>query len=416
MDLFIKSAYDSFAIMPNYSISVYSEIDYKGYYVSMNNQGKNIEYFNLDSVNETFRVKSLRLYSYNSQNSLMPVKTSNNINPIQQYKKIQRLLIAGGRDINGISLSVDNGRTWYLPQNQPFTELAYGRCAFDGTRIVMGGNNNIAYSDDFGNNWIASGFTQLNIAYKIIYIESTKIWFAVGTNGRIGRADNVSTMARSTNGINWSIITQVVFDYGECYDIIFNGSVYIALGFGSQYCMHTSTDGISWSPNTSLVLDNPGNSNTQRGNCISYLGGKYILGCDFSFADINNPYSNILTSTDGINWDKTIKRYVPFHVMSIAYNGIDTYVIVGNIRGNVGGIIFYYWSNDLISFYEANNNLLSSTVSWVVWDGTNFIISGTGQATPSPSIIYSQDGKEWTVSENIPYSRISYGITNIILQ
>jgi hypothetical protein len=372
-----------------------------------------MEFFNIDVITQTI---SCRLFKQDENNNFVAIDTVNHTNDLQYWKPPPSLLIAGGIDLNGIALSNDNGKSWYLPKNQPFTQRGYGRCAYDGSKIVMGGNQDIAYSTDEGNSWTAIGFTALNLVYKIIYIAGTKMWFAVGTNGSIGSSQNVSTIARSTDGINWSMISQSVFDYGECYDIIYNGSVYVALGFGSQYSMQTSVDGITWNPNTSFILNNAGNSNTQRGNCIFNDGSRYILGCDFAYNDINNPLSNIFVSNDGITWDRSVNRYVPFHIMSIAYNKIDTYVIVGYERGNIGGTIFYYYSNDLITFTKANgNNLLSFQNNFVVWDGINFLISGRGAVSPSTSIIYSANGKDWMLSQNVPFNQTSLGITNIFI-
>jgi hypothetical protein len=409
MNRYIKGEKESFVVLPRYRLILYSA-DNK--FIQLTNSSfVDIQYFNIDTITQT---TSCKLLKQDENNNFIPVTTTSNINDTQFWLTILPLLIAGGRSLNGIALSNDNGKSWFLPKNQPFTQLAYGRCAYDGSKIVIGGNQNIAYSTDRGDTWTAVGFTSLNLVYKIIYIPQTKMWFAVGSNGTIGRNDNVSTIARSTDGINWLIIAQSVFDYGECHDIIYNGSVYIALGFGSQYSMQTSADGITWNPNTSFILNNTGNSNTQRGNSIFNDGSRYILGCDFAYNDINSPLSNIFVSNDGITWDRSVNRYVPFHIKSIAYNGVDTYVIVGFERGNVGGTIFYYYSHDLITFTKANgDNLLFSQNYWVVWDGTNFIISGAGSASQSPSIIYSSNGKDWLLSQNVPFDRPSLGITSI---
>jgi hypothetical protein len=136
----------------------------------------------------------------------------------------QTILIACGNGTNRVALSSDNGVSWTLPSNQAFSSVGY-RGAFDGSRVVIGGNSRISYSDDFGTTWIQTSFTALNPVQKISYISATKTWFAVGFN-----SSTYQGMARSTDGINWTLLSNTIFDSGICCDVIYNGSTYIAVG------------------------------------------------------------------------------------------------------------------------------------------------------------------------------------------
>jgi hypothetical protein len=160
-----------------------------------------------------------------------------------------KLLIAGGLGGNTISLSTDNGVSWTLPNNQPFTSRAYN-CDFDGKRIVMGGNANIAYSDDYGINWVLTGFSSMAFVNQIKYITEKNIWFALGSS-----PDN-NCIAYSSDGINWTY-SNIIFNGGRVYDLIYNGNLYVAAGWG-DYPTATSSDGITWTYNTTLQFQTPG--------------------------------------------------------------------------------------------------------------------------------------------------------------
>ena len=334
------------------------------------------------------------LGSQNIQNAGSKISALAVVTPLQQTR-----LIAGGYGGNTIALSSDNGVSWTLPNNQPFTTYGYGVCGFNGTRIVMGGNSNIAYSDDFGMTWISTGFTSISYVYKIIYISATTTWFAVGYN------TNNQTMARSTDGINWTLLTNTLFSGGRCYDLVYNGSTYIAVGFANNYNpMVTSTDGINWSYNTTYTL--AFNNVKQCGYCLLYDGSRYIFG-----GQGYNTTCNILTSPDGITWTSN-NVLLPFDIRRIAYNGIDTYVCVGTKNGFIAQAPTYvYWSNNLINWYPSNNNLLGINVNWVDWNGTYFV--ACGNTISGISIIYSANGKDWTASINSPFTTNGYGITSI---
>ena len=281
------------------------------------------------------------LGSQNIQNAGSKISALEVVKPVKQT----RLIAGGDATTTTIALSSDKGVSWTLPNNQPFTYGGFGRCGFDGKRVVMGGTNNIAYSDDFGMTWVATGFSSLNVDFRIIYIVATKLWFAVGYSN----ANNV--IAYSSDGANW-ILSNIMINQQRCADIIYNGSVYIASVLG-DYPTATSSDGITWAYNTSYQLMT---SASRRFTFdFTYDGSRYIFGTSGYTTT-----KNIATSPDGITWSDT--AYLPMDVRRIAYNGVDTYVAVGGASSGISSPIYYYWSNDLITWYPANNNLLGTTV------------------------------------------------------
>lgn len=304
----------------------------------------------------------------------------------------KNVLIAGGSGTNTIALSEDNGLSWMLPNNQPFTSRGY-KCAFDGNRVVMGGNSNIAYSDYYGKTWVSTGFTSLEFVYQIRYFAEKKMWFAVGIS---------SSIASSLDGINWTLSNQI-FNGNRCYDIVYNGNVYIASGWG-DFPTATSSDGFSWTFNTTLAFQ----TSTRKYSFGIYYDKPHnqfiLMGTGF------NTNSNIATSQDGITWVEN--GYIPMDIRAIAYNDLDAYVAVGSNTNSPDPGLYYYWSNDLITWNAPVNNLLGSVIVWdVFWDGTNFIVGST--TSSGTNIIYSTDGKNWNPSNNSKFSSATYGFSQI---
>ena len=319
--------------------------------------------------------------SQNIQNAGSKISALEVVTPVKKT-----IVIACGNGTNQFATSSDMGVSWVVPSTKVFSAYGY-RGAFDGSRVIIGGNNNLSYSDDFGTTWTNTGFTPLGSVYKVIYISATKTWFAVGQNGT---NYDYRTMARSTDGINWTLLSNTLFNNGICYNVVYNGSTYIAVGKSTTYPMAVSSDGINWSSNTTY-------QGTTNGICLLYDGSKYLFGGS------GNAYA---TSQDGITW--TSNTPIPLYtVFCIAYNGKDTYVACGTRTTNSN----FYWSNDSITWYPANNNLLGNNVYWVDWNGTNFV--ACGQIFAGSTILYSPDGKTWTASTNSPFTTNGYGITSI---
>jgi hypothetical protein len=235
------------------------------------------------------------------------------------------------------------------------------------------------------------------------------MWFAVGGSNNSG---GIRSIATSTDGANFTLIDQVVFEYGICYNIVFNGSKYIAVGFG-YYPTATSPDGINWTTNTQLASKNPGSSNLQNATCIYYDGSQYIIGLQKTNDSNGDQYDSFVTSPDGITWDTSVRRVLTSCVVTaIAYNG-TTYVITGTFRGNGSETILYYRSDNFLNFNPINNDFLSRSVSDVEWNGTYFVVcGGRRSADLTATIIYSEDGKNWFPSDNNEYTGAN-GTTSI---
>ena len=81
MELFIKTDRDSFMILPNYALRLFSEINENGSYLQIGNRTTNIQYYN---ISKTARVKSCVLYKWDGA-VYVRVNTVNNTNPEQMW-------------------------------------------------------------------------------------------------------------------------------------------------------------------------------------------------------------------------------------------------------------------------------------------------------------------------------------------
>lgn len=205
-----------------------------------------------------------------------------------------------------------------------------------------------------------------------------------------------------------------MFYYGVCYDIIYNGSVYIAIGY-DDYFLSKSSDGINWSQITSIISKSPGTSNLQNPTCIYFDGQRYIIGLQKTNGGDGVQYNSFITSFDGITWDESIRRVIINCVITaIAYNG-TIYVISGRFRGRGTETILYFWSDDLITFNPINNEYMGTRVFDVIYNGKYFVVGGESRAYSTVganinAIIYSVDGKIWFGSSNPEYDSCN-GIT-----
>jgi hypothetical protein len=81
MELYIQTDRDSFMILPNYALYLFSEINQTGSYLPIGNRTTNIQYYN---ISKTARVKSCTLYKWNGT-AYIQVSTVNSTNPEQTW-------------------------------------------------------------------------------------------------------------------------------------------------------------------------------------------------------------------------------------------------------------------------------------------------------------------------------------------
>jgi hypothetical protein len=230
-----------------------------------------------------------------------------------------------------------------------------------------------------------------------------------------GHATNVnsSSMIYSYDGINWKKGTDIFENYGN--GIAYNGSMWVAVGFGTDNTIAYSLDGINW---IGLGVILPGLCVAWNGS-MWLAGGVYPISLIYSYDGINwtkviseifinsvvesigtngsmwiiGGYSHINSaimaySNDGLNWTSiNINGIFGNHVYEIVYNG--TIWVAGGI-----GPTSIAFSNDGITWYPTANNLLTTVCIAIAWNGSLWVAVGDG----TNFIIYSNDGVTWTAS------------------
>jgi hypothetical protein len=88
-----------------------------------------------------------------------------------------------------------------------------------------------------------------SINWSAVTIPSNSAVFTLATNGSVilagTQGSSTTRMISSTDGINWSSVTSAnSFISSDCYEIIYDGSKFIATG---NNAIISSTDGITWS-------------------------------------------------------------------------------------------------------------------------------------------------------------------------
>lgn len=126
------------------------------------------------------------------------------------------------------------------------------------------------------------------------------IWYGNGQwiIGKSGADLSGNCMFRSTDGVSWVQCLGDTFDNGICWDIKYNGTRWVAVGqqaSGSPgtYTISTSSDGITWTRNTTATFTSLGPFTNSLGFRVSYGNGRWFaVGTG----------TEILTSTDANTW------------------------------------------------------------------------------------------------------------------
>jgi hypothetical protein len=248
-----------------------------------------------------------------------------------------RVLAAGYQNILS---STDEGNTWtnvYQNVNEGFTAMAYGN-----GRFVVGGYNStgafLRYSTDGGQTWTTAN-TDNNYYLKIKYVNNK--FFALGMNND----DWLGRIMYSTDGINWTDVTpNTGFEVYYYKDVAFDGSKYHVFGIEST----------SWTPVGFFTL-----STTTPGNAASYankavcnntpsgvvLGGNWDEGLldygngEFTGAviDVNTGQDYIIYSADGSSW--TALPQNSYSTIIGSYQSGTTVQMIG--RGNATFTVSY---------------------------------------------------------------------------
>lgn len=210
--------------------------------------------------------------------------------------------------------------------------------------------------------------------------------------------------------------------------LCYNGSIYVAAGYGGR--LSYSTDGINWTYTKNLILSGWGssNSNTDSTYLVNDIAwnGTYFMAvgwgkCAISTDGINWTLKGNIGTNNGrsVIWDNS-KWVVGCDAGRIAYSADNgtTWTVRTDLANN--GLWSYYSCTDILfvankyyAFSAAYGTMAISTdlINWtfyrpvnfsnggylkVVWTGTRFVTVGTSGRTA-----YSTDGVNWTTGATV---------------
>lgn len=230
------------------------------------------------------------------------------------------------------------------------------------------------------------------------------IWVGVG-NGDY-------TLAYSYDGINWTgLEVALSSEYGASF-VFFNGTMFVAVGYGFTTIGFYSYDGINWNQTNNLESVIDGIEGIFYQNGMWLVGGYGTTRFAYSYDGINwtgvttTAFGNGVTaicgngkiwvaggyasggdslgySYDGINWVGLGSSIITNYVYGMAY-GNGVFVAAG------GGTNNFAVSKDGISWTGISG--VFSYATGVAFNGIMFVAGGNA----AQSIAYSYDGYTWT--------------------
>jgi hypothetical protein len=281
----------------------------------------------------------------------------------------------------------NDGKNWTLYASNIFGIGSTGGSgsiiAYNGVDTwVVGCNNttgnNLAYSND-RKKWTPVTNIFVNGSVSSIVYNGVDTWVAVG-----------SSICYSNDGKIWTPIT-IFFDG---YFLGYNGvDTWVAVGDGDDKgsCLH-SKDGKIW---------------TQVKNCLKY--GYYVAynGVDtwvaVGYTQKGKGGSSICYSKDGVNWNNGTNIFPLTQGNSLAYNGLDTWVSVG------GGPEPFNQGVDPTTCYSKDGGLTWNKGTDIFSGGSGLSVAYNGVDTWVASgivnnrsvVAYSKDGIVWTIGTGI---------------
>jgi len=226
-------------------------------------------------------------------------------------------------------------------------------------KVVSRGGEIIESND--GNSWFKKS-GNFPIMFKDIAF-SNSTWIAVGYYA--GKSFNDTTIAYSTNGIDWSSCTSsVIIDYAKYLECINYGNGIFVVG-GWEGKMFYSRNGYDWQiANTNIsddIMD------------IVYGDSLFIAVCR---------NGKIIKSDNGISWQE---------VSSPTNQTLHSICYAKNIYVSVGSEGTILRSEDAINWVSCNSGTIERLYS--VTYGNNHFVSINGS-----KLLTSQDGRDWFVN------------------
>ncbi|WP_196160712.1 fibronectin type III domain-containing protein [Reinekea sp. G2M2-21] len=265
----------------------------------------------------------------------------------------------------GVDTSVnDSGKLYTSPDGTSWTESTTDLSRFikglfnDGTQTLLYGDKGVMLTSTNGTSWSALENHEGANLYGLTEVGANG-WAASGSNATLG-------MSPDGNNWNWSTRTCSSWTTGSNWaDIAYNGTnLFVAVG--SEGCVITSSDGVSWVERSSGVSEN--------------LSSVIWDGTQFVAIGANG---TLLTSTNGSPWTQQTLP-VSANLSRLIY-AAGTYVATGN-----SGTILT--STDATNWTQQTSPT-SLNLRGLAYRNGNFIIGA-----PSGYVLTSDDAVNWTLT------------------
>jgi len=235
----------------------------------------------------------------------------------------------------------------------------------------------IYWTENGGNTLTGIDQNVLGTCNAIVYSGSK--WIIVGRKVSEGFANMIS----STDGFTWSSISTNL-SANECFDIAFNGTMFIAVGQGGSRIISGDSTGTNWSGlDTGIYADT---FSTGRG--VAWNGSLWIVvgeGTNHSIA----------SSTDGINWNRQGKSALLIG-RGVASNSSMWVAVGGDFSSSSQNVIVYSTNGTNWNVAKTGTIPMRS----VVWQNNIWLVGG------DDGIWYSLNGINWTQYSEVPIRKV----------
>ena len=189
----------------------------------------------------------------------------------------------------------------------------------------------------------------------------------------IAVGQGIHTIAYSPDGIQWTGLGASIFDTAG-YGVAWNGSIWVAVGFGNNHTIAYSIDGLRWTGLGTLVF-------SEQANGIAWNGSLWVA--------VGNGTNKVAYSTDGMTWIGSTTGNAIFTngANSVAWNG-KQWVVVGQGTNSIA------YSADGITWTAIGSTVFSTKGNGVAWTGSLWVAVGSGINRIASSV----DGTAWTAS------------------
>ncbi len=260
----------------------------------------------------------------------------------------------------GFMLTSSDGNNWLVQTSG--TSSSLNAALFAGGQYVAAGTQGTVLTSPDAVTWTSHQIATQPFINDVTYNGS--FYVAVTREGKI---------YTSPGAVNWAAEPSPVST--PLNSVTWNGSLFIAVGAGTTGIILSSSDGVSWTQQT-----------TPSG--IFGLNDVIWDGTQFIVVGTN---AAILTSANGINWNPavTITSGQQFYkiIMTPTNLASGQYFITGD-----GGLVITMHTILGTPFMRSPNpHLATQKLSNVNWNGSQFV--AVGQKTP---VLHSPDGVTWS--------------------